>query len=321
MAQVADLPPALDGGALRADRLAVIIPTRERWPILARTLAALRGQTVQGFETVVVIDGDDQTIPRDLGARDDVRLLRAPRAGPGAARNRGVDATERPWLLLLGDDMLPTPELIRAHLERHAQRPARELAVLGHVEWHPEVARDRVSQWLDWSGSQFDYTSLAARPSDDVGFGRFYSCNVSLDRELFLEAGGFDTDFAFDYEDLDLGWRLHQLGMQLAYEPKALAQHLHRYRFSDVERRYAGRARAERLMMRKHSWFSPWFHERIALHVDEPEVSRIWPLIVEHMPRRPGRLKAAVRARADRWYHQQLAPAFLSAWEDEGMRS
>jgi GT2 family glycosyltransferase len=304
-----------------ASALALVIPTRERWSILARTLTALGRQSVEGFETVVAVDGEDERVPDEIASGSGVRIVTGPRGGPGSARNRGVAATDRPLVLLLGDDMIPAPELVARHLERHRREPAAEVAVLGHVAWHPDVADDRLLRWLDWSGSQFEYAALGREPLEDAGFGRFYASNVSLKREVFLRAGGFDPAFrTADYEDLDLGWRLHARGMRLRYEPAALAYHLHRYDWDGIERRYRNRARAERVMLEKHDWFEPWFHNRIRADAAQRPVSRIWPVLADRAPARPRRVRELARERANRWYHQRLAPAFLSAWSEPPAR-
>jgi GT2 family glycosyltransferase len=290
-----------------AHDLTVVIPTRDRWSILRKTLAALDRQTTQGFETVVVVDGVDQD-PPDLGATTFVKE----RGGPGAARNAGVERTSRSLVLFLGDDMIPMRTLVERHIAAHCREPTSRTAVLGHAKWHPRVGWSRLAHWLDWSSSQFDYRTISG---DDAGWPRFYSSNVSLKRELFLDAGGFDEDFMFDYEDLDFGWRLHQAGMVLRYEKGAVARHLHRYDFARLERRYVGRAQGEQLMMSKHSWFSPFFAERISYAAAQPPVSRLWTWIVELVPRSATRYRRAAEHRANLWYHQRLAPAFMSEWE------
>jgi glycosyltransferase involved in cell wall biosynthesis len=290
--------------------LSIVIPTRERWETLSRTLAALAAQTEQGFETIVVVDGSDQQVP-DLPG---VRVVAQEHSGPGVARNRGVEESSRRLVMFIGDDMIPRPDFVARHVERHDAEPAPEVAVLGRIVWHPEVPRDRLHNWLDWSGALFDYRTLETR-GGEAGWEWFYSSNVSLKREFFLASGGFDPDFFFDYEDLDLGWRLGQNGVRLIYERLAVTQHLHRYDWSGVERRYGSRAGAERLMMAKHSWFEPWFHDQIRRAMGERRPARFWPLIVDHVPRRPARLRRAVERRADRAYLRRLAPAFMSAWE------
>lgn len=293
---------------LTASELAVVIPTRERWDKLRRTLLALQQQTAHGFETIVVVDGADQTVPALPG----VRVLQQEHAGPGAARNRGAGATDRQLILFIGDDMVPRPDLVARHLAQHRHEPAREVAVLGRVVWHPSIPRDRLHRWLDWSGALFDFPQ---EPDRDAGWGRFYSCNVSMKREFFTDSGGFDPDFLFDYEDLDLGWRLGQRGLRLVYEPRALVQHLHRYDWPAVQRRYESRAHAERLMMAKHNWFRPWFHDQMTAAQGEPRASRLWPLAVDWIPRRPRAVRSRVEQRADRHYRQGLAPSFLAAWD------
>lgn len=296
------------------DDLSVIIPTRDRWDILARTLGALRDQTVAGFEIVVVADGSDQDPPADLPAD---RVLPKPHAGPAAARNHGLAATDRPLVLFLGDDMIPDPGLVAAHLSRHAAEPAATTAVLGHVDWHENVAGSRLLRWLDWSTTQFDYVQLEGCAGRDVGFGRFYSCNVSLKRGLLESVGGFDEDFLYYYEDLDLGWRLAQEGLRLVYVPAARARHLHDYTMEDIRRRFEGIALGERLMAAKHSWFDPYFHGAVADAARRRPASRLWTRLVDLVPR-GSRVRRRVERRAHTWYLQQVADDFLTAWDRAG---
>jgi GT2 family glycosyltransferase/2-polyprenyl-3-methyl-5-hydroxy-6-metoxy-1,4-benzoquinol methylase len=300
-----------------------VIPTRDRWEILERTLGALEAQSAPGFETLVVGDGTDQRFPDRLSERfPAVRTLVQEQAGPGAARNLAARASERLLLLLFGDDMVASADLVERHLERHEREARPGTAVLGRVLWHPEAADSRVMRWLEWSGVQFEYAQLERERREGVeeaGFGRFYASNVSLERARLLDAGGFDPDFhAADYEDIDLGWRLDQRGMRLLYEPAAVAYHLHHHDWASVERRYQSRARAERLMEAKHDWFSPWFHRELAAHAAAPPVSPAWPYLADLIPERARSLRSRARAKAHRRYYQQLAPKFFSAWEGEG---
>jgi GT2 family glycosyltransferase len=296
--------------SLTAADLSIVIPTRQRWDTLRLTLAALEAQTSRGFEVIVVADGSDQEVPPLPG----VRVVQQEHAGPGVARNRGVAESGRPLVMFIGDDMIPRPECVAAHLARHAAHPEEAAAVLGRIVWHPDVPRDRLHRWLDWSGALFDYALLELQGDEDAGWTRFYSSNVSLKRSLFHDAGGFDPDFVFDYEDLDIGYRLGRREMRLLYEPGAVVEHLHPYGWAAVERRYESRAGAEQLMMSKHDWFKPWFRNRIERAASEPAASRLWALAVDRIPQRPARVRRAVERRANRWYLQRLAPAFKAAW-------
>ena len=295
-----------------AEDLSIVIPTRQRWDKLSLTLGALERQTERGFETIVVVDGMDDDVP----AIPSARVLQQEHAGPGVARNHGVSASERGLVLFIGDDMIPRPDFVARHLARHRSEPAGEVAVLGRIVWHSSVPRDRLHRWLDWSCALFDYRQLEDEGAEDAQWARFYSSNVSLKRDFFLSAGGFDPDFVYDYEDLDFGWHAGELGMRLLYEREAVVEHLHPYDWATLERRYRSHAAGERLMAAKHDWFKPWFHDQIARAAAEPRPSRLFPLLVDRIPRRPVRLRRAFERRADRYYLQRLAPAFGEAWNE-----
>ena len=292
--------------------VSIVIPTRKRWPTLRLTLDALAAQTATGFELVVVADGMDQDVPADLPGVS--RVIRQEHAGPGAARNRGVRKTSRRLIIFIGDDMIPRPGFVEAHVARHNAAPADEVAVLGRIAWHPDVPRNRLHRWLEWSGALFEYEQLERSSDEEAGWGRFYSSNASLKRTLFDAAGGFDPDFTFDYEDLDFGYRLAQEGMRLLYERNAAVDHRHPYDWAAVVQRYESRAPAERLMMSKHGWFKPWFHDRLTRAARQPRASRAWTLLVDRVPRRLRRLRRTAELRANRWYLQQLEPPFMAAW-------
>ncbi len=333
----------------RADDLAVVIPTVGRWDILERTLTGLATQSVQGFEVIVVSDGAGD--PPPLAHHSDLaRSIVQRAAGPGAARNTGVAATERSLILFLGDDMVPDPGLVAAHLAVHARHGDDRVAALGRVTWHPEVAGNPLNRWLDWSGSQFDYDNIERERTDgterertdglsqDIGFGRFYSCNVSLKKVLFDSVGGFDESFVFYYEDLDLGWRLSEVGLRLYYQPEAVARHLHSYDWESIERRFRGIALGERLMTRLRPEFVPFFYQRavesrrpnqdgtraatgpsaaVRSKIDGAAERAVGALAIratERIPTRLSSLEPAVRRLADRSYRSRLAGPFLYSW-------
>lgn len=289
--------------------LSIIIPTRDRWDVLRRTLRALRNQTVSGFEVLVVVDGTDQTVPADIGARTIVKE----HGGPGAARNAGVAASDRRLVLFLGDDMVPQTDLVERHVDAHDLHPEDETAVLGRIDPHPQ-ARGRLNRWMMWSGTQFDYQGITG---SEAGFGRFYSSNVSLKRHQFEAVGGFDEDFVYYYEDLDMGWRLHSKAMTLLYQPRAVAKHLHPLDWPGVVRRFQGIARGERLMAAKHDWFTPWFAARARALAGGERFGWWWPTLVDLVPPRFAKLRAAGERRADALYYRRLAPYFFDAWEGE----
>ncbi|HEV2369566.1 MAG TPA: glycosyltransferase family A protein [Acidimicrobiales bacterium] len=296
---------------LTAADLAVVIPTRDRWDILDLTLAALARQSVGGFETVVVVDGNDQDVP----PLDATSVIVKRRAGPAAARNVGARSTERSIVMFLGDDTIPAPDLVERHLASHRRHPERESAAVGFVAWHDSVADNKINAWLDWSGTQFWYGSLAPEGEQEVSHWYFYTSNVSMKRALLMEGGGFDEDFPFAaFEDIECALRLSGLGLRLYYEPSAVCRHLHAYDWPGLERRFASMALSERLMVEMHPEVAPGCLNRM-----KKEAGARPPLPVERfvdaVPTRLRVLERLVRHEANRHYHRLLAPIYMAAWD------
>ena len=289
-----------------ASVLSVVIPTQNRWEVLAPTIDALRAQTTTDFEVVVVVDRPP-TLPDFLTG---VRVVERQRRGVSAARNAGLAAAQGRIVLFLGDDTIPAPDLVARHVTAHERNPQTEVGVLGSVRWHPDVAAGRIQRWLDWSGTQFEYHTITG---EEAGWGRLYSSNVSLKRELLRAVGGFDEEFLFGYEDTDLGLRLNEKGLRLLYEPQATVSHLHRYSWPAVERRFLLVGGSEYLMIRKHPDFPPHFLRRLTDHRRVSPAS-VWPWVVDFVPTSPRWLRHVAELRADAWYSKRLAPSFAAGW-------
>jgi glycosyltransferase involved in cell wall biosynthesis len=286
--------------------VAVVIPTQNRWDVLERTIAGLRAQSVTGFEIVVVIDEGAELPPFLSGTH----IVNRTRRGVSAARNDGVKATDRPLIVFLGDDTIPEAGFMERHLEMHRRHPEIEVGVLGDVHWAPEVARGRLQRWLDWSGTQFEYHTIVG---EEAGWGRLYTSNVSLKRELYLKVGGLDEEFVFGYEDIDLGLRLHQVGLRLLYEPRARVSHVHRYEWPAIQRRFRLVGGGEYLMVRKHPDFPPYFLKKLRSHRPVAPFSP-WPWLVDYVPARATRMRRGAEKRADAWYSRQLVAPFVAGW-------
>ena len=106
-------------------RASLVIPTRNRARVLARTLAALRHQTEPDFEVVVADDGSDDDTPevvRTWGAHLDLRYLRRAHRGIAAARSAASSAGRRRMRQLLQSPSRYQPV---SRWERPRQPPAR----------------------------------------------------------------------------------------------------------------------------------------------------------------------------------------------------
>jgi GT2 family glycosyltransferase len=213
--------------------LSVLIPTKDRAPALAHTLASLGLQEgfEGGFEIVVADNGSSDDTPSILErAKDEMPMLTTlsePRGGPAAARNAAAEKARGEVLLLLGDDTAPAAtDLLARHASLHRDHPTAELACLGKIEWSPQAAVTDFMRWLDRGGPQFHYWEIGAGPVDTTSY--FYSSHLSLKRTAFMDVGGFDRRFPFAaVEDTDLGTRLADRGVVLEYHPELVVWHDH----------------------------------------------------------------------------------------------
>ncbi len=302
-------------GAGPAPAISVVIPTYRRAAVLRRALDRLEGQADTCIEVLVVDDehGDDSAAVAhavDAGARPyPVRHLHRHAPGVAAARNAGWRAARAELILFLGDDILADPGLVAAHLDTHARRPAVSDAVLGHVRWSDELKVTAFMRFLE-EGAQFDYAHMHA---GDAGWGRLYTSNVSFKRELLAAVDGFDEDFTFGYEDLELGRRLHDHGLRLMYEPAIGAAHLHPTTLEAWQRRMAAAAPAEQLMVAKHPDVAPYFHDALSDwrgRRTSTRAARVVDRVPAWLPVIGPRVHAAARAH----WKATLADAFFTGW-------
>ena len=94
----------------------MIIPTWNRFPLLAEAVESVRAQSLREYELIVVDDGSDDETPR-LAEESDIRYLRIEHNGmPGAVRNRGVEAASGKYIAFLDSDDLWLPEKLELQL-------------------------------------------------------------------------------------------------------------------------------------------------------------------------------------------------------------
>jgi glycosyltransferase involved in cell wall biosynthesis len=223
--------------------LAVVIPTRDRCDLLDATLASLANQGDRHFETVVADHGsaDDTagTVQRWSRALriTYVRLTPEPRS-PGWVRDAGVRSASSDILVFLDSGMVVPATFAEAHRGHHRSVSAVGLGMchgyrlFGHQsgDW-PRLLRAHANEQLkaiieaddELRDERFGVLNLD-RLSIPWVYG--WSGNLSVTRELYLKAGGFDKERAQLYEDLDLAYRLHAHGGRFGIVDEGWAVHL-----------------------------------------------------------------------------------------------
>jgi glycosyltransferase involved in cell wall biosynthesis len=207
-------------------RVSVVIPTYNRLERLKDVLRGLEDQTVpcEAFEVVVVADGcSDGTDAylEEIETPLQIKGLQQPNGGAASARNYGISQATGDIVLFLDDDVVPAPQLIAEHL-RCFDASGDEVVVLGPMLSPPNF---RYSAWVAWEQRMLvkQYNAMQAGLWQPTG-RQFYTGNSSVARRFLVAAGGFDPAFR-RAEDVELAYRLADMGLRFQFNPSAVGYH------------------------------------------------------------------------------------------------
>jgi glycosyltransferase involved in cell wall biosynthesis len=204
----------------------VVIPTYNRLPILQKCLRALESQQlrddnlIQGYEVVLVDDGStDQTLNWLAQHKEEfphVRCFEQDHAGPAAARNLGVEQALGDMIIFIDSDLVVLSNFLEAHTDALIQ--GREK--LGSDSFFTYGAVINTCNFENPTSEPYKITDFSA--------AFFATGNVAIPKHWLEKAGLFDTGFQlYGWEDLELGVRLKNLGLQLIKCPEAVGYHWH----------------------------------------------------------------------------------------------
>ncbi|WP_416242466.1 glycosyltransferase family 2 protein [Anabaena cylindrica] len=204
----------------------IVIPTYNRLPILQKCLRALESQelragtSIEGYEIVLVDDGStDGTLDWLAEHKDEfphVQCFEQNHAGPAAARNLGVEKALGDTIIFIDSDLVVLPNFLQAHTDALVQ--GREK--LGNDSFFTYGAVINTCNFDNPTAEPYKITDFSA--------AFFATGNVAIPKHWLEKAGLFDTGFQlYGWEDLELGVRLKNLGLQLIKCPEAVGYHWH----------------------------------------------------------------------------------------------
>ncbi|MDB5963421.1 MAG: hypothetical protein JWP59_4715 [Massilia sp.] len=222
-------------------RISVIVPTRNRPVLLARTLARIRTQSFTAFEVIVVDDGssaDTRAAYDELWRALDARFVLlplgaadAPGNGPSVSRNAGIAAARGDILTFCDDDDFWTSD---AHLAAMAEVFDAPLQVDLYIANQSAVSSSGVLENRDWLPALVAMVRERARShahgfqialTDLVRGGGFAQLNIlAVRRTLALAVDGFWTRTSYE-EDRDFFWRAADRARSVFFNPQLVAQH------------------------------------------------------------------------------------------------
>lgn len=222
--------------------VSVVIPAYGAQRLLPYVLAGLAAQTYPAHLLEVVVADDDPRSPLELPEvrPERTRIVRVEEGwGRANACHTGVLASDGAVIHWLDADMLVEPDEVEAQLRWHHLLD--HAVVLGHkwfVDPDPLLAQapDASGRMHDvfadkeqerhWVEDVWDKTD-DLRAAGPRALRTHVGATASLRRTLYDESGGMDTTLRLG-EDIDLGYRLAEVGAVFVADRAAKAWHLGR---------------------------------------------------------------------------------------------
>jgi GT2 family glycosyltransferase len=214
----------MNDGVVRASIIMVAFGGGWQW--VPRALEALRRNTTEPYEVILVDNGGSDDRPVPDGANVDI-IRNEVNVGLGPASNQGVARARGPVVCLLNTDALVEPGWLEPLLERAlgddvgAVFPAKL-----NLDWTMQEAgafvTGEANAYVFGDGDDPDLPEFGF--PRDVDFGS--AAAMCMTRSRFLDAGGFDPAYRLAYyEDADLCFRLRDERLRLVYEPRSRVLH------------------------------------------------------------------------------------------------
>ncbi|MBU0618841.1 glycosyltransferase [Patescibacteria group bacterium] len=205
-------------------KLAIIIPTVNQVGVLKKALISLLAQSLIEIETIIVLDGTNQSnqqIIKKFCCQHQLKarfLINRQSHGFARAVNQGIKSVQSELIVLMNDDVVLQRNCLKALLDFYRKHQNQQLygqALVLNKQGEIDTAggellsQGRVKMLKCSKKIQLVSATLAFYP-----------------RRLFDQVGFFDERFGSYLEDVDLSLRANKKGWQGYLVPQARAIHL-----------------------------------------------------------------------------------------------
>jgi GT2 family glycosyltransferase len=210
-------------------KASVVIPNWNGLHLLRECLAALEQQSFRDFEIIVVDNGSsDDSVAWLQAQASSVRLIALDdNMGFSTAVNRGIEASEATYVVLLNNDTLPEPDWLARLVQGMDDQPQASSGASLILLHEPPHRIDSAGDGFHLKAGGFNIGSgeTADRHAEPAWvFGACAGAAIYR-RSLFDKIGLFDEDFFLVFEDVDLSLRAQLAGHRCLYIPDAVVYH------------------------------------------------------------------------------------------------
>ncbi len=226
---------------------------------------------------IIVVDNGSQDAARPVQVEfPQVKLVQLKtNTGLSHARNVGLGQAASDYVLFLDDDVYLAPGCLGRLLQTAIETQA--TAVCPRVVLHPG------DDLIQCEGAAVHFAgmlvlnrngvSTSTAPAEPHPTGGFIGACILFRRSSMVDLGGFDEDYFFYFEDLELSYRLKALGHGIWCEPRAVARHDRGAGTPGLSFRGAGDyPRRRAYLTLRNSWLT------VLLHYQARTLVALWPV-------------------------------------------
>ncbi|RME43468.1 MAG: glycosyltransferase [Chloroflexi bacterium] len=195
--------------------VSIIIPAHNPSSMLDACLSAVLEQAVPTDRYEIIVVDDGSTPP--LAVSDPrLRVVRRTRGGAAAARNVGLKHARGEIVIFLDADCVPAPGWLTAMLA-----PFDDEAVTGVSGRVDTLQAEVLPRFIQY---EYDQRFQRLAQAQDIDF--ITSATGAYRRQALVDVGGY-CEALWGAEDVELSFRLSELGHRLRYVPDAVVYHAH----------------------------------------------------------------------------------------------
>lgn len=223
--------------------VSVVVATYNGGRTLRQCLDSLAALNYPNYETIVVDDGSTDNTSEILSDFPDIQIVRQPNMGLSEARNSGIRAARGDIVAFTDSDCVVDPDWLD-YLVSDMIRG--NFAGIGGPNLTPPEDRI-VARAIALAPGHATHVLLNEYEAEHVP-----GCNMAFSREALLEIGGFNPIFRKAGDDVDVIWRLQDLGYKIGFSTGGFVWHHRRPTLKAYLRQQVGYGEAESQLLRKH---------------------------------------------------------------------
>ena len=216
--------------------VSIIVPIFNKKEFTLQMLTYLFANTVYPYE-IIIIDNNStdysEKVIKDFFKAckpkgvEGLYITNKDNKGYSIANNQGVKVAKGKYICFLNNDTMPMnnwlTELVKCHKKRNSSVTGAKLVIPGQgTIQHAGIEFDK----FDYPYHvYFGYDENAKEVSKDMRHKAMTGACILVNKQEFIDIGGFDEKYWLGWEDVDLCNRYRKVGKKLWYASKAKLYH------------------------------------------------------------------------------------------------